>query len=107
MCAPAAVEEVGRDAALVLREGAKPAAGVDRLRPEPLLDGAMDDALEAAAVDRELRHIVAGVDAAGFAPDFLAMTIEVIELVGADRDVVKLLQQTKAWQARAWHAAAC
>src|ERR1700693_5889452 len=39
---------------------------------------------------------MAGIDAAGFAPDFLAMAIEVIKLVGADRDVVELLQQTEA-----------
>src|ERR1700688_2973484 len=39
---------------------------------------------------------MAGIDAAGFAPDFLAMAIEVIKLVGADRDVVELLQQAEA-----------
>ena len=62
------------------------------IRTEPLLDGAMDDTLEAASVDRELRHVVAGVDAAGLAPDFLAVTVEVVQHVGADRDVVELLQ---------------
>src|SRR6188472_3486923 len=93
-----AIEKVSGDAALVLREGTEAAAGVDGLRPEPLLDGPMDDALKATAVDRELRHIVAGVDATGLAPDFLAVTVEVIELVGADRDIVKLLEQTEACQ---------
>ena len=93
-----AVEEVSRDAALVLREGAEATAGVDSLRSEPFLDGPMDDALKATAVDRELRHIVAGVDATGLAPDFLTVTVEVIELVGADRDIVKLLEQTEACQ---------
>src|SRR6478609_8256014 len=39
---------------------------------------------------------MAGIDAAGFAPDFLAVPIEIIEHVGADRDVVKLLQQPEA-----------
>src|SRR3954454_14250598 len=93
-----AIEEVSGDAALVLREGAEAAAGVDGLPPEPLLDGAMDDTLKTAAVDRELRHVVAGVGAAGLAPDFLAVTVEVIELVGADRDIIKLLEQTEARQ---------
>src|SRR6202166_3887773 len=37
-----------------------------------------------------------GIDAAGFAPDFLAVAIEVIKLVGADRDVIELLQQAEA-----------
>src|SRR4030088_2130887 len=45
---------------------------------------------------REVRRVVAGIDAAGFAPDFLAMAIEVIKHVGADRDVVELLQQAEA-----------
>ena len=36
---------------------------------------------------------MAGINAAGFAPDFLAVAIEVIKLVGADCDIVELLQQ--------------
>src|SRR5260221_6161491 len=47
-------------------------------------------------MDRKLRHVMPGIDAAGFAPDFLAVAIEVIKLVGADRDVVELLQQAEA-----------
>src|SRR3954471_9051354 len=89
------IEEIRRDAAFVLRERTEPATSVDRLRPEPLLDGAMNDALKATAVDRKLRHVVAGIDSAGFAPDLLAVAVEVIELVGADCDVVELLQQAE------------
>ena len=84
------------DAAFVLGEGAEPATGVDRLGPQPLLDGAVDHALQPAAVNRELRNIVAGVDAAGFAPDLLAVAVEVIQLVGANSDIVEFLQQAKA-----------
>src|SRR5258706_2288162 len=47
-------------------------------------------------MDRKMRHVMPGIDAAGFAPDFLAVAIEVIKLAGADRDVVKLLQQAEA-----------
>src|SRR5258707_6186992 len=47
-------------------------------------------------MNRELRHVVTGVDAAGFAPDFLAMAVEIIKFVGAYRDVVELLQQAEA-----------
>ena len=36
------IEEVSRDAAFVLGERTEPATRVDRLRPEPLLDGAMN-----------------------------------------------------------------
>src|ERR1700722_8317554 len=93
---PRAIEEMRGDAALVLAEGPEPAAGVNRVRAQPFLDGAVNHALQPAAMDRELRHVMAGVDAADVAPDFLAMAIEIIEHIGADRDVVELLQQTKA-----------
>ena len=93
-----AIEEMRDHAALVLRERAEPAAGVDRLRPEPLLDRAMDHALQAAAMNRELRHVVAGVEAARLAPDFLAVAVEIIQFVGADRDGVERVQQPEAGQ---------
>ena len=46
-----AVEKMGGDAAFILGESAKPAAGVDRLLAEPLLHRAVDHALQSAAVD--------------------------------------------------------
>ena len=87
-----AVEEMRDHAAFMLREGAEPAAGVDRLATQPFLDGAMDHALQAAAMDRELRHVVAGAEAARLAPDFLAVAVEVIQLVGADRGRIEPVQ---------------
>ena len=59
-----AIEEIRGDAALILGEGAEPAAGVDGIPSQPLLDGAVDHALQPAAMNRELRHVVAGIDAA-------------------------------------------
>src|ERR1700730_10009520 len=47
-------------------------------------------------MDRELRHVVTGIDAAGFLPDFLAVAIEIIQHVGADRGFVEFLQQAEA-----------
>jgi len=94
--AAGAIEEIGCHATFVLGEGAEPAAGVDRILAQPLLDGAVDHALQPAAMDRELRHVVAGIDAAHVAPDFLAVAIEVIKHVGADRDVIELLQEAEA-----------
>ena len=44
---------------------------------KPRADGLIDHALEAAAVDRELRNVVAGIEAARFAPDLLAETVGV------------------------------
>ena len=92
------VEEVRDHAALVLRERAEPAAGVDRLRPEPFLDGAMDHALQASAMNRELRHVVAGVEPARLAPDFLAVAVEIIQLIGANSGGIEPVQQTEACQ---------
>src|SRR3984957_8391931 len=91
-----AIEEMRGDAPPALAERPEPAAGVEGLRPEPLLDGAMDHALQPAAMDRELGHVMTGGDASGFLPDFLAMAIEIIEIVGADRDVVEFLQKAEA-----------
>src|ERR1700720_2125859 len=56
----------------------------------------MDHALQPAAMNRELRHVMSGIDAAGFAPDLLAVAIEIVKHVGADRDVIELLQQAEA-----------
>ena len=93
-----AVEKMRDHAALVLRERAEPATGVDGLRAQPFLDGAMDDALQASAMDRELRHVVTGIEAARLAPDFLAVTVEIIQLIGANRGGVEPVQQAKAGQ---------
>src|SRR5712672_2650853 len=82
--AAGAIEEIGSHAALVLGEGAEPAAGVDRILAQSLFDGAVDHALQAAAMDRELRHVVAGVEPTRLAPDFLAVTVEIIQLVGTN-----------------------
>src|SRR5665213_323268 len=90
-----AIEKIRGDAAFVLGESAEPAAGVNGVMPQPLIDGTVDHALQPAAMNRELRYVMAGIDAAGFAPDFLAVAIEVIKLVGADCDIVELLQQPK------------
>src|SRR5882724_324885 len=94
--AAGAIEEICRYPTLVLGKGAEPAAGVDRILAQPLLDGAVDHALQPAAMDRELRHVVPGIDAAHVAPDFLAVAVQIIKHVGADRDVIELLQEAEA-----------
>src|SRR5580704_1640859 len=93
-----AIEEVRGHPALVLGEGPELATGVNGFLAEPLLDGLKDHVLQPAAVDRELRHVMAGVDAANVAPDLLAMAIEIIKHVGADGGVVEFLQETEASQ---------
>src|SRR5580692_2107839 len=69
--------------------------GVDDFLAEPFLDRPKNDVLQAPAVDRELRYVMAGIDAANVAPDFLTMAVEIIKHVGADRDVIELLQETE------------
>src|ERR1700758_3701379 len=88
-----AIEEVAGDAGLVLAERAEPMAGVEAALAEPGAHGLMDDGLQPAAVDRELRHVVAGVEAAQLAPDLLPEAVGVKQLVGADADRVEPLEQ--------------
>src|SRR5260221_8172777 len=69
---------------------------MDRVLAQPLLDRCMNYALQATAMDRELRHVMAGAEAARLAPDFLAVAIEIIQFIGADRDRVEPVQETEA-----------
>src|SRR5438445_3358650 len=91
-----AVEEKGRDTAFVLRERAEPAAGTDRIRTKAFDHRLMDHALQAATMDRELRHLVAGIEAALFVPDLLAVAGQVKQLEGADGRGIELVEQAKA-----------
>src|SRR4051812_30938355 len=68
-------------------------AHVETLVAEPRARRLIDDALQAAAMDRELRHVVAGIEPARLAPDLLPEAIGVEQLAGTDRDRVEPLQQ--------------
>ena len=92
------VEEPGGDAALVLPEAAEAAAGVDAAFAEPRAHRLIDHALQPAAMDRELRHVIARVDAARLAPDLLAEAVGVDQFKGADRDRVEPLHQPELLQ---------
>ena len=46
-----AIEKIGGDAAFVLGESAEPAAGVNGVMPQPLLNGAVDHALQPATMN--------------------------------------------------------
>ena len=65
---------------------------------EPRPHRLVDHALQPAAMDRELRNVVAGVEAARLAPDLLAEAVGVEQLVGADRDRVEPLEQAELGQ---------
>jgi len=63
------VDEIGADAARGFRPVAKMMAGEDVLRTQPFGRGVEQDLLQRAAVDRELRPFVTGLNAARLAPD--------------------------------------
>ena len=93
--AAAAVEEVRGDAAIVLSEGAEPAIQMNARFTQAGARRLVDDVLQPAAMDRELRNVVAGIEAARLAPDLLAEAIGIDELVGADRDRVEPVEQAE------------
>src|SRR6516162_2709067 len=90
-----AVEELSSDAGFVLPKCAEPMAGMHAGVAEPLAHRLIDDALQVAAMDRELRHVIAGVEAARLAPDLLAETVGVEQLVSADPHRIETLQQAE------------
>src|SRR6185312_7374842 len=93
-----AIEKVSGDAAVILLEIAQAASGMDPAFSEPRAHRLMDHALQAAAMNGELRHVITGVEAARLAPDLLAEPIGVDQFEGADRCRVEPLHQTKLRQ---------
>ena len=92
----AAIEEIGRHAAFVLRERTQPATGADRPLAQPFDHRLMNHALQAAAVDGELRHVVAGIEPALFVPDLLAVPRQIKKFGGADGDGIEPVEQADA-----------
>jgi hypothetical protein len=90
--------EAGLDAPFRLRERRERMARVHRLAAEPVEHCLVEHALQPAAVDGELRHLVAGVNPARLAPDLLAEAIGVDQLAGADRHLVEPRQQAELGQ---------
>ena len=95
---PVAIEKVGGHTRLVLPVRSETVAGVDVFFAEPRTDGLVDDAVQPPAMDGELRELVACVSTTQLAPDFLAETVGVEELVGADADHVEPAEQIELGQ---------
>src|SRR5215475_5773778 len=91
-------KEVASDAAFVLRERAEPVPTMDAGFAESRARGLVDHGLEAAAVDRELRILEAGISAARLAPDLLANAVHIEEFVGPDSHPVQLRKQPELRQ---------
>src|SRR3954462_452019 len=94
----AAVEEVRRDAAVVLRERTQARAEMKAALAEPRARRLIDHVLQFATMDRELRYIEPRIGAAQLAPDLLPEAVKIKKLVGADRDRVEPLQQAELLQ---------
>ena len=73
-------------------------AHVEAPLAEPRARRLIDHSLQPAAMDRELRHVVAGIEPARLAPDLLAEAVQVEQLVGADRDGVEPFQEAELLQ---------
>src|SRR5262245_42556432 len=72
-------------------------AGMNARLAEPGAHRLVDDRLQPAAMDGELRHLVAGIGAAQLAPDLLPETV-VEQLVGSDPHRVETIEQSELAQ---------
>src|SRR5215470_1756483 len=88
---PAAIEEIGAHPTLVLGECAETAAGPDSVLSQPLQHGLMDDALQATAMDGELRDLVTGIEPTLLVPDLLAVPGQIEQFRGADRNLIETI----------------
>src|SRR3954447_9768514 len=88
-----AIEKISGDTGVVLPERAEAVAHMEALFAEPRARRLVNHALQAPSMDRELRHVVAGIEPARFAPNLLPEAIGVGELARADRDRVEPFQQ--------------
>src|SRR5260370_27333716 len=70
-------------------------AGVDARLAEAGADCLVNDRLQPAAMDRELRHLVAGVGPAQLAPDLLPEAVGIEQLVGSDSHRVEAIEQSQ------------
>src|SRR5262245_61848270 len=93
-----AIKEVGAHAGFVLTEVPETMPGMDARLPKTGADCLVDDGLQAAAMDRELRHLVARVGSAQIAPDLLPEPVGVEQLVGSDPHRIEAIEQSKLRQ---------
>ena len=92
------VAKPGRHPLAVLREADQPVAQADPRVAQPLAGGTVEQALQPAAVDRELRPVVAGLETARLAPDPLPEAVAVDQLPGPHAGGVELRQQAQRRQ---------
>ena len=89
------VDEIGANAVRCFGPAAQMMAGENVLSPQPFGGGVEQDLLQRAAMDRELRPFVTGLDAARLAPDRLAVLGKIGEFPGAHARGVELVEQAE------------
>ncbi len=89
------VEEARADARSGLLEVRQVMARQDAVASEPFDHRVEQDLLQGAAMDRELRPLVAGIEPARLRPDRLAVFREVGKLLGAHAGGVELVHQAE------------
>src|SRR5262249_32935813 len=90
------VKKVGNDTRLILRERAKAAAQIDLRISEPCLRGLVNHGLKPPAMNRELRHLVASIQASRLPPNLLTEAVCIEKLIGADRGRIQTVEKAKA-----------
>jgi len=94
------IEEIRGHAAFVLAKRAEPMSGMDARLAKPGAHRLPDHRLQPAAVDGELRDVIARIGPAQLAPDLLAEPVGVDQLAGPHRDRVELPQQPELGELR-------
>src|SRR6266705_2181472 len=89
------VDEFGADTARGLRPVVQMMAGENVFGPQPFGRGVEQNLLQRAAMDRKLRPFVTGLDAAGLAPDRLAVLGKIREFPGAHARPIELVEQAE------------
>src|SRR3569833_2317262 len=89
------VDETGCDAVCRLAPVLEVMSGEDVVAPDARAGGIEQELQEDAAVDRELRPFIAGLQPARFRPDLLAVLGEVGELLGSHGGGVELVEEAE------------
>src|SRR5215831_6718567 len=69
--------------------------GMNMVRADPCPRRLIEHPLQLPTMDGKLRIIIAGVETTWFAPEFLAEAVGVDQLIGANSDAIKRVQETQ------------
>src|SRR5262245_16962337 len=90
-----APEECRGDTTPVLREIDQLMSNMNMILADACLRCVVEHALQLAAVNRILWVVIACVEAAQLVPDFLAESVGIDQLIGANRDTLKRLEEAE------------